>query len=871
MSPLIYKGAKTREISFPLGGIGSGCIGLSGAGRLIDWEIFNRPSKGSVNGFTHFAVKAEAGGKVLDARILQGDLPPPYTGVSRTAAAYQGLGFGPGRETLAGLPHFRGVTFRGEYPFADLAFAGSPFPGRVRMLAFNPLIPLNDRDSSIPAAFFEIRIRNPTRRTIAYTICLAAQNPLPPGTGVNAFRRDRSRAWLSFASRALARDDVRFGDLAIATDAPEVSCQEYWFRGGWFDSLGVYWRDLAAPGRFRNRRYALAPGGAARDHGLLAAHCTARPGQTVRARFVISWNFPNAHNYWNPEKCAGAGGGCGAQPGPRPWKNYYATLFPDAAASAAYSLRHWDRLFDETRRFKRALFGSSLPPAALDAVASNLSILKSPTVLRLEEGALYGFEGCCADAGCCEGICAHVWNYAYALPFLFPKLERSMRELDYRYNLRADGRMAFRLQLPLGRKRSAFRACADGQFGGVVKVYREWKISGDTAWLQSLWPRVRRTLEYAWAPTNEDRWDPGRTGVLTGRQHHTLDMELFGPNSWLTGFYLAALKAGAEMAAALGEGDRARDYRRLFQKGRRWVDKHLFNGEYYQQAIDLRDRSLLKPYRAADPNVEQAYWNAEHGELKYQIGAGCGIDQVLAQWHANLCGLGEIFDPRQTKKALGAIARHNFQRGVRGLANVCRLYCVNDESGVAMFAWPRGRPVIPIPYADETMPGFEYQAAAHMIQAGLVREGEAIVRAIRARFDGEKRNPWNEFECGSNYARSLASYALLPAYSGFEYDLVAGRIGFNPVRLKNGRFRCFWSLATGWGSIWLSPRAARLRVLSGSLSLKTLRLPFLVGRELRAVRLGRTALAFHQRGAEIWFAAPALIRPGADLTVDHQP
>jgi hypothetical protein len=75
-----YKGAKTKEISFPLGGIGSGCVGLAGNGRLIDWEIFNRPNKGSVNGFSHIAVKAERDGRVLDCRGLQGDLLAPYTG-----------------------------------------------------------------------------------------------------------------------------------------------------------------------------------------------------------------------------------------------------------------------------------------------------------------------------------------------------------------------------------------------------------------------------------------------------------------------------------------------------------------------------------------------------------------------------------------------------------------------------------------------------------------------------------------------------------------------------------------------------------------------------------------------------------------------
>ncbi len=61
-----YTGNRTQEISFPLGGIGTGSIGLAGNARLIDWEIANLPNKGSVNGFSHFAIKAEHDGKIVD-------------------------------------------------------------------------------------------------------------------------------------------------------------------------------------------------------------------------------------------------------------------------------------------------------------------------------------------------------------------------------------------------------------------------------------------------------------------------------------------------------------------------------------------------------------------------------------------------------------------------------------------------------------------------------------------------------------------------------------------------------------------------------------------------------------------------------------
>ena len=97
MEHFVYRGEKTSQISFPLGGLGTGCIGLAGNGRLIDWEIFNKPNKGSVNGFSHFAIKAERDGNLLDARVLNSDLPPPYSG-EMTGNLFRSFGFGPRRD-----------------------------------------------------------------------------------------------------------------------------------------------------------------------------------------------------------------------------------------------------------------------------------------------------------------------------------------------------------------------------------------------------------------------------------------------------------------------------------------------------------------------------------------------------------------------------------------------------------------------------------------------------------------------------------------------------------------------------------------------------------------------------------------------------
>ena len=227
---MVLTESNLRAVSFPVGGIGAGCIGLAGNGDLSEWEVFNRPAKGARNGMSHFAVRAEReGGGVVDARILHGDFAGELAGAGDTLFA--GFGFGPDGDSLCGLPHFRSVSLRGEFPVGEWSF----------------------RDA------------------------LHRRTTRPPG---------------------------------------------------------------------------------------------------IRAR-------------------------------------------------------------------------------------------RSP------------------------------W----------------------------------------------FRPCVDGTMGEVLKTFREWRVSGDAAWLRSVWPSAKKALAYAWSPANPDRWDPEKSGVLAGRQHHTLDMELFGPSAWLEGLYLAALRA----------------------------------------------------------------------------------------------------------------------------------------------------------------------------------------------------------------------------------------------------------------------------------------------------------------------------------------
>ena len=406
----------------------------------------------------------------------------------------------------------------------------------------------------------------------------------------------------------------------------------------------------------------------------------------------------------------------------------------------------------------------------IDALASNITVIRSPTCFRLPDGTFASWEGCHDSSGCCEGSCTHVWNYTQTLAFLFPELERTMRRVEFNVETDADGSMAFRARRILGLPKWEMLPATDGQLGAVVRLYRDWKLCGDSDFLRSIWKNAARALDFAFT-----HWDSDGDAVLDSEQHNTYDIEFYGPNSLTGSIFYAALKAGAEMASAMGDEERSARYSRALDAGSRLMDSLLWNGEYYMQNL---------------PDV-----NA----FRYQYGQGCLSDQLLGQCLAHVAGLGYVLPSEHVRSAMKAVYQHNFVKDLRGRANVQRTYVLDGESGLLLCTWPRGgRPRLPFVYCDEVWTGIEYQVATHLIYEGFIEEGLRIVEAVRERHDGVRRNPWNEVECGHHYVRSLASWGLLPALSGFRYDMVRKRISFSPV-ISAGDFSCFFSTASAWG------------------------------------------------------------------------
>ena len=793
-----YTGEHLEHVAFPLGGIGAGMTCLEGTGALSHFslrhraEVFNEPTV-----FGAVCVK----GATPVARVLEGPVP------SRKIFGLPGAGNGASGKHY-GLPRFQRAAFTARFPFATVTLEDDHRSLSVSLTGWSPFVPGDAGASGLPTAALEYRFANPTARPVEAVFSFHAKNFMAtdtPGASVRPLDG-------GFCLHQPGSDTAPWDEGAFAVIVPDldvdVDCA--WFRGGWFDSLTMLWNTISkgeAPARPPHAEGKPGGGGSVYREMLLA------PGGEQVVRVLLAWHVPTSDVRFG-EQC----GEAKCQPKEQYYKPWYAARFDSIDAVAAHWRNNCQTLRERTTAFTDCFYDTTLPAEVVEAVSANLSILKSPTILRQADGRLWCWEGCCDESGCCPGSCTHVWNYAQALPHLFPDLERTLRWTEFHESQDERGHQTFRALLPTGQVPHDFHAAADGQLGGIMKVHRDWRIGGDTAWLAALWPKVKQSLDYC-----IETWDPDRKGILEEPHHNTYDIEFWGPDGMCTSIYLGALVAACAMGQALGHDTGV--YRDLYERGRAYLESELFNGEYFFQHVRWQDLQATDP-AAMDPRGVDGVYSVEARRLltedgpKYQYGTGCLSDGVFGAFLAMACGLGDILAPEKVASHLAAVHRHNFRADLSTHANPQRPgYALGAEGGLLLCSWPRGgKPSLPFVYSDEVWTGIEYQVAAHLLHHGCIDEGLQIVRTCRNRYDGRVRNPFNEYECGHWYARALSSYALIQGLTGLRYDAVDKVLHIAPS--IKGDFRAFLSTATGFGTAGVKDGEPFVEVRSGAIEVE---------------------------------------------------
>lgn len=790
-----YEGAHLSRVAFPMGGIGAGTICLEGHGGLSHFSIANHPDVFNDPGV--FAALSIRGASPI-ARVLEG--PPP----SWKYFGGPGNSSGDGKPGL-GLPRFRQAMFDARFPFADVTLSDDAVPLAVKVTGWSPFEPGDADNACLPVAGLEYTFSNSSNAAIDAVFSFNARHFLTDDKIVGAVRPMNGGFVLHTTPPADA--PWRESDLAVFTDDPAVKVNHAWFRGGWWDWLALVWKDIADGACYE--RPPVAEGSASPGATLFVPfHLAAGETKTIQVR--LAWFAPRTNIHEGEDL---PNGGSGPVETYRPW---YAGQFHDLGAVAQYWSVNYSKLRSAAARFASCLADSTLPAEVQEAVAANLSILKSPTILRQTDGRLWGWEGCNDTHG--QGdLCTHVWNYAQAIPHLFPSLERTLRETEHGPSQNPDGRQTFRSGLPIRPIVHHEYDATDGQLGGIMKVHREWRISGDLGWLRSIWPKVRTSLDYGIAT-----WDPRHTGVPEEPQHNTYDIEFWGPNGMGASCYLGALEAAVRMGNALGENVEA--YAALLAKGTALTESELFNGEYFIQKPQWKGLKAEFPGHpttwTGEPLGTEAMALLEREGPNYQYGTGCLSDGVIGSWFALVCGVGQVLDAGKVRSHLKAVHRHNLRRDLSDHVNPDRpAYTCSNDGGLLLCTWPKGgRATLPFVYSDEVWTGIEYQVASHLLLMGLVEEGLEVVRTCRDRYDGRVRNPFNEYEWGSWYARAMASYALLQGLSGARYDAVDRVLHLAPS--LSGDFRCFLSTATGYGTVGVKNGQPFFDVVSGQVDVQ---------------------------------------------------
>lgn len=720
----VYQGENLNRLAFPIGGIGAGMFCIEGSGAISHVSVRNHPEV-----FKEPFIMAALSIKGLEngAKILEGPVP----GWKVFGNPNTGNGAG---EKSYGFPRFEKASFETRFPFGKIKLQDPDIPMEVSVTGWNPFIPTDEDNSSLPVAGLEYTFKNSSAKTIEACFSYHSENFLrieTPSEWGGQYNPGHSVAGIEngfLLRQDCAPDKPHYkGDFAIVCDAPGTVVDLCWFRGGWFDSRTVFWKDLTEFTFQADTTTLNSPGAS------LYVPFTLGPGEEKTVRLMMCWYVPNSNlrqglgpvsDEQLKADLANCLPGSGCCPGSslyyQPW---YSGRFKDISDILKYWKVNYEELKKRSELFSNAFYNSTLPPEVIEAAA-------------------------------------------------------------------------------------------DGQLGGIMKNYRDWRISGNTGWMKSLYPSVKKSLDYCIAT-----WDPKRKGVVEEPHHNTYDIEFWGPDGMCTSFYIGALTAIIEMGETAG--DDVSEYKSLLAKGKTFLENDLYNGEYFIQKIKVEGLEAKDPVAGAKVGINMNYSPEAVALLqkegpKYQYGNGCLSDGILGAWIGKMSGLNDFIEPGKVKSHLNSVYKYNLKTDLSDHINPQRpSFGLGNDGGLLLCTWPKGDELtLPFVYSNEVWTGIEYQVASHLMAVGEVEKGLEIVREVRKRYNGKTRNPFNEYECGHWYARAMASYGLPQGLTGVRYDAV-DKVLF--VDSQVGDFKSFISTENGFGTVEMKNGKAELRVVYGEI------------------------------------------------------
>ena len=636
--PRIFTGRHLAAIAFPLGGVGAGSISLGGRGQLRDWEIFNRPDKGNS---PDLRLPLHLGaGRQREARRARARSAHP--------AALRRLQTGSARKNAPGLTrlavrHLHRRVPAGAHRFRRLRaarqrLARSLHPRSSRTIPTNPACPSpscaiasRNPGAAAPKSPSPGRIENPrpaaTRQRQAGH---ARSTSTAPATGLAGLLMTQPRA----ARRRSAEGQLSRSPRSTADGATSPTCAAGRRAAGGTRpcSSGTISPPTANSARRPSERSAV---------GALCLQRTSRPAPRPTSPSCWPGIFPIARRArcgWTAPK-----GDENTVIG-----NHYCHALRRRLGGGRIRRRAICPRWKSARAsFAAAMRESTLPGAVKDAAMANLSTLVTHHLLPHRRRRVPRLRRRNDHAGCCFGNCTHVWNYETAThASLSPRFARSLRKAAFGYSHDDAGRHALPPDAARRQASASAIAAADGQMGQIMQglprlaALRRHRLAARHLAARQEAPSSSPGCRAAGMPIATACWKACSTTPTTWSS--TVPIRMCGI------YYLGALRAGEEMARAVGDAAIGRRVPRASSSsGSQWIDANLFNGEYYIQKV--RGDSQGQD-RAGAASATWAPTTPRHPNI--QVGDGCLVDQLIGQYLADVAGLGPLLAPANIRKTL---------------------------------------------------------------------------------------------------------------------------------------------------------------------------------------------------------------------------
>ena len=716
----IYTSDQHLKSGLPLGGLGCGKMEIAPQGGLDYFTFLNNlhtplvavdpQGRKGIPGF-HFALFCDDK-KKKTARILESQPPAGLPGVSR-------------------------IRYEGRYPFARLRYEDKSCPVHVELEAFSPLIPRDEKNSGLPAAFFRFKISNAAPRAVTVSLMGAGRNIIGDwGVGrFNQVVQDRDGLGLHFYNKKTLPQDPSAGEMSLFVFKDKKCSLSY--AGEWnmqnkafvFDrdhlSFGDPWQQFVKDGTLGDTNpERLVSSDSVQWGGALAAKTVLPAGRSIVITFAWSWFFP------------GFGEG-----------RMYENWFHGVSDVNTYLVKNREYLFSATHAWCRDLGRLKIDEWLKDALANNLYPFSSAT-LWTKRGR-FGFFESPENCPLLGTLDVRFYGSA-ALALFFPALD--LKEISqFAEAQRPQGYIPH----DLGHKRSDLASnSTNGLFWKdlnskfILLVWRGFLLTGDESFLKKMYPFVKKAFYWLCAADKNKDNLPDSEGADS-----TFDLwDLKGAAAYTGSIFLAGCLALERISHHLGDEEAAKEARLRYKQARAQFEKKLFYKDYFiaynEGHKELSGRQLTHQLRSQ------------------KVSLSCTSSQLVGQWFADLLGLGYIAAEDKVKKALAAILKRN--AGNFGAVNAVLPDGGKDKSNG---------------HAEHVWIGLTYALAALAVYEGFDRAGLDLAKKAWENVSVHALNPWNQpdmvsscdghFMFGDHYMRNMVLWAVLWALAKKDQNILA--------------------------------------------------------------------------------------------------